>query len=260
MSNNTQVQDITFLDKLLLPFNFTKIAKQNNIKELMADNFDNYLIYMEVFLITLIIIMTIFNRYTKHIKNNPYEFLIETIIYGIVGAIPFLYMEYKRKDEDKRNYLSIFIMMFFIYIGFNILFELSGIYYFFYDESFNKQNKNKPPLEENEQIITNTLYSVIITISLILLYVSIIMIIISYKVGDFEITKYKDNLLYFFIIETLIFSLLNSVPFFLIAYNRQKTNFNLSQNTIMNLILFFQFVILHIIFQSSGFYKKSLGY
>jgi hypothetical protein len=206
--------------------------------------------------------MAIGNGYTKYIKNNLTKFIVETIAYGLIGTIPVLYMERYRKSTN-HNYFILFISTFFLYVGINLLLELSGIYYFLYEKQQSIISLSLQPqknLTEDQKIINNSIYSVFITIGIVMLFFIISMVIIAIKISDFNIEAYEGHLMSSFALEIFIFSLLNSVPFFLIAYNREGKKFDFKKNCIEVGLLFLKFVILHILLQASGFFKQNLGY
>lgn len=257
----SQENSIGFIDKMLLTKDGAKLANQgSDIKELLTHSFDTNLIYIKVFFTILIIIMAFGNGYTTYIRANIKSFCSETIIYGIVGALSILYLEKYRKSEN-HNYLKIFFGVFILYAGVNVLLELSGFYYFMYGHpSTTQSKKQQQSLTTDEKIINNTVYSVFFTFGIVLLYMILIMIIISFKIHDFNIESYSGHVSSSFTIELLVFSLLNSLPFFYIAYNRERENFNLKKNAIEVGLIFLKFVILHLMLQASGFYRETLGY
>jgi len=256
--------NIDFTDKFILSNDSIELLdKGTNIKKILTSTFEKDLKYLEIFFGILIIVMAIGNGYTTYIKNNTNKFIIETISYGIIGTIPVLYMEKYRNLNGNHNYLTLFITTFFLYVACNLLLELSGTYYFFYEKQepilpLSKQVQESQT--EDQKIINNTIYSVFFTIGIIIVILIIIMIIIAYKIHDFNIEAYNGHLLSSFTIEMLIFALLNSLPFFVIAYNREDKKFNLKKNSIEVGLIFIKFALLHILLQASGFFKQTLGY
>ena len=93
-----------------------------------------------------------------------------------------------------------------------------------------------------------------------MLFFIIAMIIVAFKIHDFNIEAYQGHIISSFTIEMLIFGLLNSLPFFFIAYNREGKRFDFKKNSIEVGLIFLKFVILHILLQASGFFRQKLGY
>jgi hypothetical protein len=60
-------------------------------------------------------------------------------------------------------------------------------------------------------------------------------------------------------VEAIIFGLCNSLPFYLIAKNREGSHFNMLRTTKEVVLIFIKFFILHFVLQGSGFYAH-LGY
>lgn len=266
MSENNS--NIGFFNRLLLSKEGVKLLENGtDIKELLTESFDSELVILKVIFILLFIVCAVVNKYLDFIKSHPITFAIETAIYGVSGSIPFLYMEAYRKDPyEKKHYLFMFIVMFLLYSFFNVIFEIGGIYSWLYEEDEEEDVKSKEvhetkPKETKHKLIYDGLInSIFLTIFLILTYMIILLFLSTFKVFDFNITEYKNNFYLAFIFETIIFSLFNSIPFFLVAYNREGSKFNLNKNAIEVGLIFAKFVIFHLLLQGSGFYKHSLGY
>jgi len=257
---NSENNNLNFLDKMLLNNEAVKLAESGtDIKQLLTYSFDTKLIYIKIVFIILIIIMTINTGYTTWIKNNKIKFTIETILYGLISTIPFLYMEKYRKSENY-NFLIIFVSIFFLYAGINVLFELSGFYYYLYNINHSSDTDSHKEQTESTKITNKLFYSLIYTIIIILVYMILSMIIISYKVGNFNIEAYNNNFYTAFITEIIVFALINSLPFLLIAYNRQGSKFKFGTNFLEVFLIFIKFIILHLMFQTSGFYHENFGY
>lgn len=204
------------------------------------------------------------NKYFTFINNNKTTFTIETILYGAFGAFPFLYMlKYRKKNGENKNYFFIFTIMFLLYAFFNIILEIGGLYSYLYENEDIVQNNiiNNYDIHKNKHqiIFNNIIYSTLFTIALVLIYIIIYMFLITFDVFDFNIQNYQNNFYLLFICEIIIFALCNSLPFFLIAYNREKNKFTFNKNAIDVILIFIKFAILHLLLQGSGFYKHSLG-
>lgn len=256
-------ESVGFLDSLLLSHDAVKLVNNGEpIKSALTSSFDSSLITLKVIFILLFIVMAFMNKYLKFIKENTTTFTIETIIYGIFGAIPFLYMEaYRRGPDDKKNYLMMFGVMFLLYAFFNVVLEMGGLYSWLYEEDETSSKEAEQHHETTHQLLFhNMLNSTYVTIGLVLIYMILSMVMITFKVFDFHVEGYGDRSFMLFSFETLLFGLCNALPFFLVAYNREKSHFNFNKNAIEVGLIFAKFVILHILLQGSGFYHHSLGY
>jgi hypothetical protein len=275
---DTPKNNVGILNKLLLPSNVIDTLKNqssddsiinllkkpdDNIKKLLSSNFDSTFFGLKLIFILLFIVMSLVNRHFDFMKGHPMTFGIETLIYGIAGVIPFLYMEKMRKN-DNINYTLLF-GIFMIYIFFNITLEIGGFYHLVYESHAKHDDKHDDKHEDHkcsEKEVTKTIKhyngminSIGITSTLVLVFVVLTLFYMTYKIYDFKIESYGDSYYKFFIIEILIFSLCNSLPFILVAYNRQTPNFNVNTNVLETLFLFLKFVILHVLLQGSGFYN-----
>jgi hypothetical protein len=254
------------VNKLLFSHNDLEMIKtDDDIKNIITDKFHSDLIYLKIIIIVLLIVASFINKYTDFIKKKPIAFGCETIFYSIMGTLPFLYMEKYRKNENDHHYLKIFILMFGLYSLFNILFEISGLYSYMYEEENEEEyeedlNTCKKNISKKDKIFNNINLSISVTFMILLIYIIFILILISYEVFDFNIDGYKNNKFKLFGLETLIFALCNALPFLLIAYNRQDKHFNIKKNLVEILLLFIKFAIFHVMLQTSGFYKSELGY
>ena len=63
----------------------------------LSKTFENLTWVVKIILGLFIIVIVSLNRYIDFIKTNPISFSVETIIYSIIGTIPFLFMEKYRK-------------------------------------------------------------------------------------------------------------------------------------------------------------------
>lgn len=280
----------TFLDKILLS-NETRIATQSEpakLKEILTTSFDSTFLTLKILFCILFLVMALVNKYITFIKEHPVTFTLETLIYGISGTLPFLYMEIMRKNKGSAINFNMLLIIFAIYLFFNITLEIGGFYKIFYDHGHEKtildkikddithineerhkkvehfkdtthsKNNDTPTCIESENIsiYNGMMESLFYTVILALVFEIIVMLYLTFKVYDFTIPNYESNTLsIYFIIEILLFGLCNSVPFMLVAYNRQKSNFKLMPNMKEVLLLFIKFVILHVLLQGSGFYN-----
>ena len=263
VNNVNPVFDI--IDNNLLSSSSKVLIKSGQpINKFLTESFDASLISLKIVFILYFIIMAMMHKYIKFIKENPHTFALETIFYGICGTIPFIFMEKYRRNNDKdRNYTTIVTIMFLLYAFFNIVLEIGGFYAWLYEEDEQSSKEGKIHHEVSHQMLfhNNMINSSLITIGLVVAYMVLSMILIAYKVNDFNIVGYcKDSNYLMFGLETLIFGLCNSLPFFLVAYNREKSHFNFNKNAIEVILIFAKFVILHVLLQGSGFYRHTLHY
>jgi heme/copper-type cytochrome/quinol oxidase subunit 2 len=113
--------------------------------------------------------------------------------------------------------------------------------------------------------ITTSSYGLIFVIFVYLIFY---LFYTAIRVHDFNIENYGfgGKKWLFFMGEIFIFALLNSLPFYFIAENRDnqpdpsKKSKNKKTNLIETALLFVKFAILHILLQASGWYKHELGW
>ena len=150
----------TIINKILFSENDLELIKENhNIQTIITKNFESNLIYLKIIILVILVIACCINKYTDFIKKKPITFGCETVFYGIMGAIPFLYMETYRKKHDP-NYFYIFTIMFLLYCLFNIVFEMSGFYSYMYEEEPKEEivedtSNCKKKISKNETILNN---------------------------------------------------------------------------------------------------------
>lgn len=111
--------------------------------------------------------------------------------------------------------------------------------------------------DKNKKILKGITKGLFITIGIILFIIVIYLIYLSFKIKNFNIPKYKNNIFNLFLIETILFSLGNSLPLLLIVYNRKISyRKELLHKTFPTLfLLMIKMAFLHIILQTSGFYN-----
>jgi len=242
----TEKNNINFVDKLILTNESYKlIDKGATINEVLTDNFKTKMIFFIIVFLIFIIVMASISSYTTYIKNNLFTFIIETIIYSIVCTLPFIFMEKYRKTDNYR-YLYVFLIGFFSFAILNILYEISGMYNYYYVDP----NKISILPEKQSNFKNNLFYALLYTCTIVTLFIFISIIIISFRVRNFDIDKS------YLLLETFIFSLANSLPFILIAYNRQKSKFNLNRCLINVVFIFISCIVINFSVQGSGYYDR----
>lgn len=271
-------------------------------KEVLMKSYDSQFTILKVLIGLFLIIGSIINKDYSFIVNNPGTFLTESVGYGILGSLPLVFMEYNRKEPSKRNLMMIFIICFFIMVFFHVTLQLSGIYSYMYvdkDELSREYFKNSEysddrhpnannyanadnlqkslaniPKNKSTKLLSGFNWTSHLFIALLILVFVGYSFYVSYKVWDFGIEKYDQNgnkYLMFFA-EIMLFSIVNSVPFFFIARNREANPKHLSvheqelkepdtfrTNLLETFLLFLKFFILHIVLQLTGFYRHLFG-
>lgn len=255
---------INFFDRQLLSSDSIKLGEKANVpvKELFISSFDTSFLNLKIFFVVFFIVMALITRHTKFIKENKREFLAETIIYGICGAIPIIFMEMGRVTYNSKesNIMFKIIFMFIMYVFFNIVLEIGGLYAFMFDhEPKEKVKEEKTPESFKKLIVNNITKSTMITVALTVVYFVIILLLLTYKVFNFSVEKYGSSSIMMLNIEAVVFGLCNALPFYLIAKNREGSHFDMLRTTKEVVLIFIKFFIFHFVLQGSGFYAH-LGY
>jgi hypothetical protein len=109
--------------------------------------------------------------------------------------------------------------------------------------------------------LNNSMY---LSIILVLLYVIILLLVLGFVVYDYKIENYTKSHYLWFIIEIIIFGLCNALPYMYIFANRTEEEGSYSSkihaSLFETLLLFIKMSILHILLQSSGFYRNTMGW
>jgi hypothetical protein len=267
-----------------------------DLKEVISSNFDENLINIKISFLLFFIIASFIIKDTEYIKNHLGKFIAETIIYAFAVAIAFVYIILMR-DQTKSAYMTAGKWFGIVFIGMiiiNILLQLSGFYSIMFDHEVEKpstnsssksskkysstlskeQEKTKEPEKPELQPISkfekkllglnNSLYIILF----IILFIYILYLVIAgFSVYDFEIANYmksNNNMMFYvwWLLEILIFGLCNSLPFIYIYMNREHTGTlktKLQHSLFETLLLFIKMAILHVLLQSSGFYRGAMG-
>lgn len=244
-------------DKLLLNNNLSDTS------ELYAEKFDHQIINIKIFFILLLAIASGVNKDTDFINKNPSKFATECVMYGVVASLPFIYMEYQRKNKDKK-FLALFLICFIVIVLCHVLLQVGGFYTLMYTEKDNSMVVNDP--SNYNKLYDGVENSTIYTIVLIMCFMIVYLFITAYKVGNFNVANYKTDFNLMFSTETIIFALCNALPFMYIAYNRQphatpeQDKKSKHENIFETSLLFVKFVVLHLLLQASDFYKHTFGW
>jgi hypothetical protein len=235
--------------------------------ELTHKVFSNSFKSIKLLLIIFFIWMAITNIYLNNdsmdnIKEKPFIFLSESVVFALSSIIPLLILMYLRKGDIKHNsdkYVSTFSGLFIAIFIFNFILEISGFWYVLYEHNKEKDNKTNK-IEEIVNGDANWIYMTIsgiilvfIILCTIVLFTSSVFINMSYSYNNTSIYEHIFiNPTITFIIEGIIFSIFNSIPILLIANNRNMMN----KITYMNFIFkFITFFILFYLLQYSGLFE-----
>lgn len=200
--------------------------------------FENGANVSRVCLLLLLLILGFINADVSFIKNNPREFLTETILVSIFAAIPFILMAYNRY-ANKGKIISIVFIIFLFFFLFNTLMELAGLNgYLNGYKLIERQQQNRIGIIKSQLWF----WIIVLIIGLIMIYLSII----TY---DFP----KSMIWNILLIEISVFSILNTIPQSIISYNRGG---NITYATSLSLIFY---IGLYLILQSGGFFTHFLG-
>jgi hypothetical protein len=236
-----------------------KTTSDDILKTIIKHKVDDTIIFLKIVFIIVLIVASVINHDTKFITKHTTMFLVESIIFVMLGTLSFFIMTLFR-DKSFSLLTYVFVMLF--YLMLHILFQTSGMYTGF----FSKPSKQEEKTDDNG-IIKNVkkvgLYSIII---LVVLYSIYVMIIMSY-VNDIPEYVIKSKYGYFkFIMEMLLFGILNSIIFYPVAIDRQNIKDPLDnivkgikENTFGLsgvLVSIGQMCLLHIVLQYTGFYRS----
>lgn len=221
---------IEFIDKKI---NWLKIKKP----EIW---FENSVILSRVVFLVLLIILGFLNADISFISNNPREFLTETFLAAILAAIPTILMAYNRGTKTA-DIISATLITFSIFFIFNTLMEFSGLNGYLY--GYNLDLNNKIQKERIDAIESQWwVWMIVVIISLTMIYLSII-------THDFP----KRMLWTILLTELAVFSIFNTIPKSIIAYNRGA---NVVYATFISIIFY---IVVYITLQSGGFFTHIYG-
>jgi hypothetical protein len=109
---------------------------------------------------------------------------------------------------------------------------------------------------KNTKLIEGVLQGVVIATCIISVITVLHMVRLTVAIMNTDYQRGENNRFIWFFTEALLFALFNSLPYYLIAYNRKKSNFNFLSTTIDIGLLIIKFLIMHIVLQYSGFYNN----
>lgn len=229
------------------------------LKTIIKHKVDDTIIFLKLVFIIILIVASVINHDTKFITKHTTMFIVESIIFIMLGTLSFFIMTLFR---DKSFSFTTYGFVVLFYLMLHVLFQTSGMYTGFF---------SKPENEEKETgdngIIKNVkkvgLYSIGV---LVVLYSIYIIIIMSYVNDIPEYVKQSKYGYIKFIIEMLLFGILNSIIFYPVAIDRQHTKDPLhniikgiEENTLGLsgvLVSIGQMCLLHVVLQYTGFYRS----
>jgi Na+-driven multidrug efflux pump len=248
------------MDRNSLDILLTKneIHSNSTLDAALLGKFENSLLVIKLFIFLVLIVASVINKdltfaEKSNLNDNKYiiRFIIENIIVGLACAAPFMYMKWMRDNQNATvfNMAILFIFSFFFMSLINILFQFSGFYSYIY-------GIKKVP-EPQDSIKKGLIQSVLISNAIVIGVLIFQILFVSLMIKNTDIPAYGNNVIFWFIVEIIIFGIINALPTLLVSYNRIN-NINMSSLEIFG-IAFVIFSIIHSVFQISGFYKHILG-
>jgi hypothetical protein len=239
----------------------TKVMNTSNrdiLKSILKNKVDDTILFLKLVFVIVLVISSFVNHDTKFITKHTTMFIVESIIFIMLGTLSFFIMAMFR-DKSFSFLTYVFVMMF--YLMLHVLFQISGMYTGF----FSKPQK-KTECKDDTFIVKHAKTILMYTLGLFIgLYSIYIMFIMSYV---YDIPDYVKNSSYGylkFIVEMLIFGILNSIIFYPVAIDRQYTKDpmhniikGIEENTFGLsgvLVSIGQMCLLHIVLQYTGFYR-----
>jgi hypothetical protein len=234
-----------------------KITKDMKIE--LKNELDKPIYAIKILLLIFFISTVILNHDTQFgnddLSNNIGTFIIENFVVGIGALLPIIYIYYLR---HKKIPTQVMLEVFCIGVVVNIFLQFGG----FYTIAFNPNTTDKSYIEK----LTNgyTLSIVIIPFILLILY----LLLITFIINESDIDYGDNDTMYYikFTSEIIFFTVSNTLPYFLIAMNRNCNLFRNDINKIVknNIIVSLgvaavRFALLHIVLQFSGVYRYELG-
>lgn len=236
---------------------FTDFIKTMTQKGYAFNVFEKNLFFLKAFGLIAIIMLSIVNysmtKNTGLIKEHPWTFFTESVLFAIGGVIPFLILAYLRNNVySNKELLMMSIVIFFLFFVLNYLLELSG----FYAWSFNKEElKNESENIDFPKVVSRTSEYMLIGI---IIGSFVAMIFSSFFVLNTNPLYVRGNIspIIIFLMEMILFGLISAVPVYLIASNRNDLS---NKTNVEFIIIFIKFICLHCLLQISGFYQHAFN-
>lgn len=229
------------------------------LKTIVKHKVDDTIIFLKLVFIIILVIASVVNHDTKFMIKHKTEFLVESIIFIMLGTLSFVIMKlFRNKSFSMITY--VYVMIF--YLMLHVLFQTSGMYTGFFSKPAEKEEAG-PDVGIIKNVKTIGMYTIGV---LILLYCMYIILIMGYVKDSPDYMKNSSYGYVKFIIEMLLFGILNSIIFYPVAINRQYTKDPLDnikkgieENTFGLsgvLVSIGQMCLLHVVLQYTGFYRS----
>ncbi len=218
---------------------YADFANLNNIEDkqrfifshIMKNKAETSITFLKVSFLVILVLASIINWDTEFMTKYPAKFFGETMFFSILGTISVLIISLLRmKSLSLVAYTVTFIFM----VALTLLCQISGMYTYSFVKEKTPPSKQEPKSDSKiSKISKNKIMEGFISTLMVfggivgLLYTFYLIAIISYK---FDLPEYSSvnstayfqmEPLYLFIIETVLFALLNTINLIPIAVNRE---------------------------------------
>ena len=220
--------------------------------------FRNSLNFIKILGVSFFIILALINIIKNDnyflITEEPKQFLYESLLFAASVIIPLFIMLYLRNGslkEDPYSYISLFSVIFILFIVLNYILEASGFWAWSFNYKSEKSNIFADILSGENKILKY----IAIGIVLIILYGIVIMITAGNSINMSSIDVYDHiimNPTVTFIIECVLFSLISAVPVFYIAHNRNTIDNTTAVTFLLSTV---QYMIIFYICQYAGMWE-----
>lgn len=249
-----KILDLECLNDIDCKNKIVNTTSKDILTKIIKNKVDDTILFLKLMFITVLIVASIINRDIKFIKNHTTMFVVESLIFIMLGTLSFFILVLFR-DKSFSMMTYIFVMIF--YFVLHLLFQISGIY----SSMYSTKEVKTTPSGMIKNVRTIVLYTLYLLTFVYLIYILIIMTYVNDK------PDYLKNSSYFkFILEMLIFGILNSIIFYPVAIDRQNRKDPLN-NIIKGikdntfgitgmLVSIVQMCLLHVVLQYTGFYRS----
>ena len=206
--------------------------------------FKNVVVFSKLLFVFLLSILALINHDNEYIKKNPRYFVEDSLMLGTSSALATAFLDFVRIGSVNHRHV---LDMFFLFFTYHVLRELSGYFKFVsFEESemTEVEKKEKMPL----------FYTVLCVFGVL----AIIGSILAFKVMKHPSRANSIDLSWSsFVMETIIFAIITSVPEIFIGYRHESVH--TWKTLLYNSILTFGiFTVFHFMFQIGGFYSVVL--
>lgn len=253
-------------------------ATHMSTKEYSYQFFENNLVMIKVALLLGLILLMIVNLstgpgYSGIMAKKSGLFVAETVVFGLSAVVPLVFMYFVRAKEGwDLGTLGLYsFLAFAVFAVMNVFIELTGMWTYMFKKVEPEDAADAKVSAEcavhadrhRSQFEVALVKSVKVVGMLLVGGLLLALVIAGLRVGDFNPGFFfKDNvtgpLLTFstvgmFLLEMGVFAVSSAAPVYLMASNRDA----LSAHTHSEFgLVVLKFCILHILLQSSGFYRK----